>query len=190
MDTAIERLEEALAIFREVGDVHNIALTLMNLSIPAQAQGRLAQAEAWLEESLALFRSQGAKQRLALCLSNLASVARKQGQYQRARELLREGLVLARELGATHDALYLIGEVAELAHAEERVERGVCLEGAEAALRESFGIPHTPSSRAETDEGLAEVKAMLEEEPFSRAWERGHAMSLEEAIAYALEENT
>jgi hypothetical protein len=46
MDTAIERLEEALAIFREVGDVHNIALTLMNLSIPAQAQGRLAQAEA------------------------------------------------------------------------------------------------------------------------------------------------
>jgi tetratricopeptide (TPR) repeat protein len=190
LDTAIERWEEALILFREMGDIQNIALTLMNLSIPAQTQGRLAQAEAWLEESLALFRSQGAKQRMALCLGNMASVDRKQGRYQRARELLREGLVLARELGATYDALYLIGEVAKLAYAERRVEQGVCLEGADAVLRESFVIPNTPSRRAETDERLAKVRATLGEEHFSRAWERGQAMSLEETIACALEENT
>jgi tetratricopeptide (TPR) repeat protein len=186
--TAIQHFEEALAIFRELGDSQNVAVTLMNLSIPAWHQDRFAEAEAWLAESLVLFRGLDAKQRIAQCLQTMCSLFEQQGQYQRAGAALREGLLVAKEIGTTAEILSSIDSAAGLALAEGQVERAVCLEGASAALHTSFAMPRTPGDQAEGEQRLAAATALIGEEHASRAWERGHRMSLDDAVAYALGE--
>jgi hypothetical protein len=61
------------------------------------------------------------------------------------------------------------------------------LKGAEAALRARLGIPLSPLDRAESEESMTKARAMLGGEAFACSWEGGQAMSLQEAITYALE---
>jgi tetratricopeptide (TPR) repeat protein len=189
VDAAIERFEETLAIFRELGDTYNVALTLRNLSDCALSKGRLAQAEVWSEASLTLSRELGTKPGIAKSLGGLVEVALRRGEYQRTRELLRQSLGLAREVEDPQMALEFIHTLATLAFAEGRAEQAVCLGGANAALSEALSVRADPEDQAEMEERLVTAREMLGEEAFSRVWERGQAMSLEDAIDYALEEN-
>jgi hypothetical protein len=60
--------------------------------------------------------------------------------------------------------------------------------GPAAALREVCGAPQTATERTEDELREAAVRAALGEEAFAAAWEAGRAMSLDEAIALALDE--
>ncbi len=66
-------------------------------------------------------------------------------------------------------------------------ERAARLWGAAEALREVIGSPRPPNEREEYERGLATVREALGEEVFSAAWAEGRAMSLEQAIEYALQ---
>ena len=56
-------------------------------------------------------------------------------------------------------------------------------------LSKSIGAPIHPCDRGENDENVAPVRAALSEESFATAWAAGKAMTMEQAIAYALEES-
>ena len=56
-----------------------------------------------------------------------------------------------------------------------------------AALREALGTPVQPVERRTFEPAVAAARASLGEEAFAAAWVEGRAMSLEQAIAYALE---
>ena len=60
--------------------------------------------------------------------------------------------------------------------------------GAAEALRESLGVGLAPAEQATHDDTVAAVQAALGEERFSAAWRQGRELALDEAIAYALEE--
>ena len=187
-DDAIERFDEAQIIFHELGDVHNIALTLLNLGVAALEGEDSSRAETWLEEALAMFRDLDARPSIALCLQNLASLAIDEGHLERARHLLRDGLVLARDLGPSRLLFGLITVAVSEAFAEGRMEQTVRIAGAEATLRMSYGQPRQLVNQGNLDEQLVAARAALGEDGFNRAWEQGQAMSLEKAIACALEE--
>ena len=55
------------------------------------------------------------------------------------------------------------------------------------ALRESTGIAMTPLERKEYDGAVAAVRGAMPEITFASAWAEGRAMSMDQAIAYALE---
>jgi predicted ATPase len=190
---AKEWCEEALAIFRTLGDATNCAWILGQLGRIAAQEGNLAEAEARQQESLVLGRQFGAKRWIAYALRDLGRIARNRGQLERSTERLHESLTLARDLGELEFTLALIGEVGTLAVAGGKGTRAARLKGAELALRERFHIPLRPANEAEpeaeSEETLARARAMLGEEEFVRAWEEGRAKSLEQAVAYALEES-
>jgi hypothetical protein len=50
------------------------------------------------------------------------------------------------------------------------------------------GSPITPDNQEEYEHELSAIRAALGEEAFAAAWEAGRALSWEQAIAYALEE--
>jgi hypothetical protein len=52
-------------------------------------------------------------------------------------------------------------------------------------VREELGTPLTPVSRTDHDHAVKTARAALGEDAFAAAWEVGHAMSLEKAVAYA-----
>jgi tetratricopeptide (TPR) repeat protein len=100
------RLEESMALRRELGDQERLISSLNELGFALYRQGDYARAAALLEESLGLIRGLGDKAPLSLRLSLrtrttyfLGIVERLRGDYAQAERLGRESLALSRELG-------------------------------------------------------------------------------------------
>jgi hypothetical protein len=65
--------------------------------------------------------------------------------------------------------------------------RAIQLWGAAESTRVTLGFVLLPTEQERYDRDLAAVHATLAEEAFDIAWRTGQAMSLEQAVAYALE---
>jgi hypothetical protein len=75
-----------------------------------------------------------------------------------------------------------------LAGAQGRERRAALLSGAAERLFEILGASLPLVDRADHDHKMAAARAVLGEESFAAAWSEGKAMSLEQAVEYALEE--
>ena len=101
LELAIERLEESLALFRQVGDRRGAATCLRLLGSTMFELGDWERAEALLEEGLALARESGSIRDTCNTLSSLAYMAACQGDLERAKALGEESLAISREAGDT-----------------------------------------------------------------------------------------
>ena len=66
-------------------------------------------------------------------------------------------------------------------------DRGLCLAGAAATLRESIAVPISPYEETRLNHKLDPARQTLSQEEQEAAWAEGQRMTLEQAIAYALE---
>ena len=82
--------QEALSIYRELGDMRGVVGQLNNLGVNYRFVGDYALARACLEESVGICRQLGDRLAVAAALSNLADVRRRQGDYADARAALAE----------------------------------------------------------------------------------------------------
>jgi non-specific serine/threonine protein kinase len=180
--------EEALARYRDLGDRHGIATLLHNLGDVAQALGEYGRAGALVEEALALFRALGDQRAIAGSLGNLGRVVFRQGEYGRAAALQAEGLLLSRDLGARHLQTLGLEGLAWVAAARGQALRAAWLGGAAAELRGALGTPLPTAARADHDQAVLAMRAALGEQAFAAAWAEGRSLSLEEAIACALQD--
>ncbi|HLK60521.1 MAG TPA: tetratricopeptide repeat protein [Chthonomonadaceae bacterium] len=178
--------EESLAIKREFGDKQGIASSLNNLGSVASTQGDFISARSLFEESLTIQQELGERSGIALSLHNLGFVAYAEGDYAPARSLYREALAIRRELGERLAITTSLEIFAKLEVKEERTERAARLWGAAEQLREEMGSPLPPKNQDEYARHLTAARRTLGEEAFSAAWAEGRAMTLEQAIAYAL----
>jgi predicted ATPase/DNA-binding SARP family transcriptional activator len=105
--------QQALALFREVGDDPGISRTLNNLGVAAFDEGNYRDAQRYFEESLATERQLDA--RPGLQIANLADVLKVRGDDARAQELFEESLSLAREIGEVIQQAGSLGYLAEIA---------------------------------------------------------------------------
>jgi predicted ATPase len=123
--------QEALAIYRELGDLRGVVGQLNNLGVNRRFIGDYAGARAWLEESVRTCRQLGDRAAVASALSNLADVRRRQGDYADARAALLEAHDLFEQTGHALGrgwSLNHLGDVAraagDLADAREHYRRG------------------------------------------------------------------
>jgi hypothetical protein len=142
------RWKESLAIYREVGDVWNIARCLPSLGMITLSHHDVEEAAGYFEEGLAMQRHIQYKTVIFFHLMGLSAVATHWGQLRRAAKLF----------------------------------------GASEKLRETSGFSLSALASSEYDyEGyVATVRAGLDQEAFEAAWNEGRALSLEEAVEYAL----
>ncbi len=77
--------------------------------------------------------------------------------------------------------------LAGIAAARGRGERALHLAGAAHALRLAAEMPAHPDEQARLDGWLAAARQALRAEAQATAWAEGQAMSLEQAITYALD---
>jgi hypothetical protein len=124
-------------------------------------------------------------------LTNLGTVAYEQGDYPSSRALLTEGLAMRRDLADRLGAAESLEALASLAFAAGRPGPGARLCGQTARLREEIGSPVPPWERSRHDRQIASGRAAIGNEvAFDAAWQKGHAMALERAIEYALQERS
>ena len=177
-------LEEALAIFRELGDQWGIGLTLQRLGNVAQYRGDLGVAQARLEEAMNIFHELGDRFLYAYALLGLAYVAQYHDAHW-AMALYRESLVRLRELGDREGLPRCLEGLAMVACRQGNFERAVHLFGAAEVLREAIHVPVTTAEHPDFDHSVAAARANLDEATFAAAWAEGRAMSLEQAATYA-----
>jgi predicted ATPase/DNA-binding XRE family transcriptional regulator/Tfp pilus assembly protein PilF len=182
--------EEDLAVARALGDSGSIARSLNNRGVLAYFQGRWVESATAFEEALVLSRALGNRLRMASCLMGLGWVATHQGDLGRAVVLEREALTLYWELGYKRRSAEALESLAMTAGVAGQGERAAHLLGVVATLRETIGAPQSKALRKDMDQALAEARAALGEEAWAAAFASGQALSLEEAIAEALGEES
>jgi len=179
--------EEALSLRREVGDRWGMANSLQDLAIVAHLQHDDGRAGALHEESLARYRELGDTLGIAIALLNLGELEQDRGDYTKAMALHRESLVVRHELGDTPGTAGPLEGIAAAAGSQGEGEQAAHLWGAATALRDLVGAPLPTNLRCRYEQQATAARAKLGDARWNVAWEKGRAMSLEQAVAYALE---
>ena len=178
---------ESLAIRRELGDQVGIASSLNNLGNVAEVQGDYPAAQALHAESLAIRRDLGDRWGIASSLDNLGGVADLQGDHRAAQALHAESLTIRRELGDRSGIAFSLEGLASGAFALAAPGRAARMWSAAERLRGEIGAPLPPDDRLSYERRVAATRAVMgDDAAFDRAWQEGRAMTLEQAIAYAL----
>ena len=186
---AAKRYEEGLAAGRKTKNPGAIASGLYGLGKVAWGQGDYKQATQKLETALAISRDAGAKFATTLALHGLGRVAQSQEDYIKAGSLHMEAIAICQELRDQMSAAFHLEALGTLAAAQNQIKRSARLFGAAEALYPPLRFEMSARERAEHDQAIATAGATLGEEAFAKARAEGQAMTLEQAAAYALEEN-
>ncbi len=119
--------EDALAIYRTLGDARGMAWVSHNIGIVARMQGQEDTAEAVFEESLALMRSAGDEHGTSRVLNSLGALAFGRGSYDRATALYEESLAIGRRLRDEQHVLIALANLAEAREYQGDLERASAL---------------------------------------------------------------
>lgn len=187
--TGAQRLiEQALAVYEECGGNAPGRMTALDLlgTLKVEASDYDA-ARVLYEEVIVLSCKSGDKHKQAISTGNLGFVCLRMGAYGAGRDAFHESLTLCHGMGDLYVTVCLLEGICLLANAEQRPRDAARLQGAACALRQAFGLPLPSSGRPEFDQMVSEARTALGEEPFKDEWAIGQGMSLEAAVAYALE---
>jgi non-specific serine/threonine protein kinase len=121
------------------------------------------------------------------CDRLLMRLARLRGDAEQGAILARDNLILNRDLGVPGSIALDLDALGWIARVHGDHARAARLFAAATAVRDSLGRSILAESRRERDEDLAIAREALGPDAFEAAWAEGRAMSLERAIAYALE---
>jgi len=209
--------EEFLRLARQTGDQTSLAVALNNVGLVAQGKADHAKAHVLFEEGLALRRALGDRRGVATLLGNLAQTCLDEGDTVTALRLTEESLATRRELGDRLGVAYVLqcrGRIAleagdfPAAHAalvesltlrrnlgeKWGIAVGLACLGELAARQSAWARAArlwaaADALRAEQERQTAAARAALGEHAFAAAWAEGRALSPEQAVADALEEN-
>jgi predicted ATPase/DNA-binding SARP family transcriptional activator len=179
--------EESLALARQLKDQALIQTLLAGLGELARLEQAYARATALYEESLAGARQLGLRELVGSILQNLGHIALRQGKTEAARALFVESLSLGQELNHKELISYCLAGLAGVAGAEGWPARAARLFGAADRLLAALQLQPQAADQVEYEHNLALARRQLNEATFAAAWAEGQALSLEQAIAAALE---
>jgi tetratricopeptide (TPR) repeat protein len=181
-------LTEARAGFRQLGEEVGPENPVTSfLAQAARGEGEYDRALALLDESLAVSRARGDGHAVAYALREVAVLRHLRGDRVLAIAVLRESLALLAPLKDVRCAHDCLTKLAELLCEHNNPADVARLIGAADALRERTGRPLTGGPLVSHDRAVAAVEQRLTPETFAAARAEGRAMSLDQAISYALE---
>jgi predicted ATPase len=187
---AAEMMERSVALHRAAGDAADLANSVDCLGEIARSAGDDAGARARTEEALTLYRDLGHARGQAHALHNLAYLQLHEGDAAGARALFRESLVLGRDLGTVRDQVFAVVGLACASVHDGEVKRVTRLLGAAATVLSTLQVRLEPAEDAEFQRALDTMRARLDPGEYATAWTEGQAMTLEQAVEYALAEQT
>ncbi len=177
--------EQSRVVFRELDDRWGLARTMAGLGHLAYVQGDYVLARRLFEEALAVRRELKAKGGIAASLDNLGCTTVRLGDYDAAIALSREGIALHIELGDKEGIAWLLNIFGAVAAARGDPVRGARLLGLAKAIYNGISLGYSGQNY---EHFVDTARAQLDEAAFTKAWEEGQAMTMEQAIEYALED--
>src|SRR5215203_904072 len=185
-ERAKQLYEEGIVLCREVGFGLRLGDLLLSLGYTLILEGDYKQGAALNEQAAALYRNRGYKGGLQWALNNLGWAALFQGDHERARSYFDDSLTLCIELGDKMFAAECLVGLACISAAEGEGERAAKLFAAAEALRQELGYQHLPGEDASREPYYAATRSQLADATWNALWAEGQAMSMEQAVEYAL----
>jgi predicted ATPase/class 3 adenylate cyclase len=181
-------LSEAIEIFRRLGVFDDLPYATEQLGVIALREGDYEQARAYLEECISLLRENGHDVDLWI-FAHLGYVALRQGDTARARSLFIKVQQGFKESKSKIGMIYIVEGLASLAVLQGQPVRAIRLFAWADVMRKTVGDARPANEQADVDRDLAAIRAQLDEATIVAAQAAGRAMTLDEAVAFALQES-
>jgi tetratricopeptide (TPR) repeat protein len=182
-------LEEAGTLFHELGAQPDEADAINLFGVLAYWKGNTQQALTYLEQAIALDKKVGNRYWANWPRANMAYVFLRDGNYQQAGKIFKVCLRQFQKDSSPIGVVYTIEGLACLRAIEGQAECAVRLFAWADAMRKKLGNPRPPVEQGNIDKGITTCLAKIGEAAFSDAYDEGKKISIEEAIAYALEKS-
>jgi tetratricopeptide (TPR) repeat protein len=177
--------EQALGEAQTIGEEWLVSFALNNLGEVARTQGEYELARGYYEECEALLRDMGDRGDFARFEHSLGYIAQYEGDYEQAERQFRESLAMFRQLGNRRGMAECMAGLAGLKARQGEADWGAAMLGAADTLLKVTGGAWWPADRVEVERTEAILREALGEEELAAAREKGEAMTLEEALAFA-----
>jgi predicted ATPase/DNA-binding CsgD family transcriptional regulator len=179
--------EEALRLARIGDDAFNEVAALLATGRAALGLGAVQRARSALNDGLSVvLEPDGHVGPTELVLDTLGEVDTELKAHDQARTWLVRSLELRHEGGERVGVGQTLERLAALAAATAQPERALTLAGAADALYEHLGARRTPAERQKLERWLVPLRETLDAELANAAWARGRTLSLDDAIALAV----
>jgi tetratricopeptide (TPR) repeat protein len=106
LEQAMDYFQQSLALRQEIGNKHDIAVSLRNIGVIHGYKGDVEQAIEYHQQALELFQEVGNKARIGWCLTNIGAYLQGKGEFDNALEYVQQGLALFQELGNKPQVAY------------------------------------------------------------------------------------
>jgi len=180
--------EEAQAEARPINDHWLLSFALNNLGEVARVQGQYELARKYYKESDSLLTDTGDNGDKARFVHNLGYIAQHEEEFELAEEQFRKSLMMFRQLGNRRGMAECMAGLAGLKARRGDAEWGaVMLSAAESVLKVAGGA-WWPADRVEVEANQEIMHISLSEIELTAAQNKGKAMTLEQALAFASEE--
>ena len=184
-------LEQSLEIWQTMGleGKTGVSWTLTFLGDVALNQNESKEARSIFEAAVAILREIGDKNLLAYPVRRLGLLAWREKDFARAIAFCKESLSLNHELGDPRGVLACLAGFADIAVVQGRFVRAAQIMAAVETQLAALGMRLLPVDKMEYERNLAQLRAQFDESTLKKFWVKGSAMSLDDAIAFALEED-
>jgi len=182
--------EEAAVRARAFGENWVLSFALSNLGEVARLQGQYDLAGKYYGECEALLRAIGDTDTgdLARFMHNLGYIAQHEGDFPRADSQFRKSLTIFRRLGNRRGIAECLAGLAGLKARQGEAQWGATLLSAAESLIQSTGGAWWPADRLEVEANQEIIRSALSEPELTAAQKEGQAMTLEEALTFASED--
>jgi hypothetical protein len=136
-----------------------------------------------------MLRGMGDKGDLARLVNSLGYVAQHEGDLQKARGQFHESLAMFRRLGNKRGIAESLAGLAGLEAVEGDPHQAAELLSAGEAMMAATGAAWWPADRVEITRARTAIQSSLEENVFAEAWEKGQALTFDQAIALAADDS-
>jgi len=180
-------LDEAAQVVQEAGYPWATSFTASGLAQVAALLGDLRTARARFQESAEAGRKVGNMRVVHASRSELAHVLRQHGELAEALEIYKDLLPKWKELGHRAALAHELECIAYILIRKEEPVRAATLLGAAEALRAAIDSVRTQVEQVEYEKEIAALRAGMEEADFQKHWSEGRVLTMEQAMAQALE---
>ncbi|MFQ5981226.1 MAG: tetratricopeptide repeat protein [Candidatus Heimdallarchaeota archaeon] len=113
-DQGMKYFQQSLALRQELGNKHDIAVSLRSIGAMHGAKRDEEQFLEYTQQALKIFQELGNKYRVAWCLTNIGLHHLRIAEFNRALEDCQQGLALFQELGNKRLVAYSLGMIGEI----------------------------------------------------------------------------
>jgi len=177
---------EAIDRARATGDRTLLYSNLGHLAYALHAQGQWTAARKLYEQALDVARELGTPFEIGHALREVGRAECDEGLHDLALKHLTEGMTILHGLGNRPGVIESLEGLAGLAAVTASTRRATRLWGAADVLRREIGNARSVHQTAAYERQLKAVREILSAEAFDQAWDEGRAMTLDDAVRYAL----